>query len=76
MATEHTGEDNAARLRVGVIAGSTRPGRQSRTVAEWVCADPSTSLIRMHPRRIVAPSTHQYRAGWHARDIAVEKAGQ
>jgi hypothetical protein len=76
MATEHSGEDNAARLRVGVIAGSTRPGRQSTSVAEWVCADPSTSLIRMHPRRIAAPDIHQHRPGWHARDIAVEKAGQ
>ena len=44
MATEHSGEDKAARLRVGVIAGSTRPGRQSRTVAGWVCADPIPSL--------------------------------
>lgn len=44
MTTEHSGEDKAARLRVGVIAGSTRPGRQSRTVAEWVCADPIPSL--------------------------------
>jgi NTE family protein len=44
MTTEHSGEEKAARLRVGVIAGSTRPGRQSRTVAEWVCADPIPSL--------------------------------
>ena len=44
MATEHSGEEKAARLRVGVIAGSTRPGRQSRTVAEWACADPIPSL--------------------------------
>ncbi len=44
MATEQSGEDKAARLRVGVIAGSTRPGRQSRTVGEWVCADPISSL--------------------------------
>ncbi len=44
MTTEHGGEEKAARLRVGVIAGSTRPGRQSRTVAEWVCADPVPSL--------------------------------
>ena len=44
MATEQSGEDKAARLRVGIIAGSTRPGRQSRTVAEWVCADPIPSL--------------------------------
>src|ERR1022692_2378773 len=44
MATEQSGEDKAARLRVGVIAGSTRPGRQSKTVAEWVCADPIPSL--------------------------------
>jgi len=44
MATEQSGMDNPARLRVGVIAGSTRPGRQSGTVAEWVCADPIASL--------------------------------
>ena len=46
MATEHSGEEEAARLQVGVIAGSTRPGRQSRTVAEWVCADPIASRPR------------------------------
>ena len=42
MPTEQSGQGNgkAARLRVGVIAGSIRPGRQSKTVAEWVCADP------------------------------------
>jgi uncharacterized protein (TIGR02246 family) len=28
-----------SKLRIGVIAGSTRPGRQARAVAEWVCAD-------------------------------------
>jgi len=39
MATEQSDEDKAARLPVGVIAGSTRPGRQSRTVAEWVWRD-------------------------------------
>jgi NAD(P)H-dependent FMN reductase len=44
MVTKHSGEDKTARLRVGIIAGSTRPGRQSRTVAEWVCADPIPSL--------------------------------
>src|SRR6266704_1550060 len=44
MAIEQSGMDNPARLRVGVIAGSTRPGRQSGTVAEWVCADPIASL--------------------------------
>ena len=44
MTTEHSGEEKAARLRVGVIAGSTRPGRQSGSVAEWVCADPIPSL--------------------------------
>jgi uncharacterized protein (TIGR02246 family) len=41
---EHRETDTAARLRVGVIAGSTRPGRQSKAVAQWVCADPITSL--------------------------------
>lgn len=44
MNTEQSGKETAPRLRVGVIAGSTRPGRQSRTVAEWVCADPIPSL--------------------------------
>ena len=44
MTTEHSSEEKAARLRVGVIAGSTRPGRQSRTIADWVCADPIPSL--------------------------------
>jgi hypothetical protein len=36
----------------------------------------STSLIRIHPRRIAAPNIHQHRPGWRARDIAIEKAGQ
>jgi hypothetical protein len=36
----------------------------------------STSLIGMHPRRVAAPNIRQHRPGWHARDIAVEKAGQ
>ena len=35
---------NRPGLRVGVIAGSTRPVRQARAVAEWVCADPIPSL--------------------------------
>jgi len=44
MATEQGGEDKVARLRVGIIASSARPGRQSKTVAEWVCAHPIPSL--------------------------------
>ena len=36
----------------------------------------STSLIRIHPRRVAAPNVRQRRPGWHARDIAVEEAGQ
>lgn len=44
MTTEQGSKNTAERLRVGVIAGSTRPGRQSKTVAEWVCADPIASL--------------------------------
>jgi len=36
----------------------------------------STRLIGMHPHRIAALNIHQHRPGWHARDIAVEKAGQ
>jgi uncharacterized protein (TIGR02246 family) len=39
-----TGSVTAARLRVGVIAGSTRPGGRSKTIAEWVCEDPIPSL--------------------------------
>ena len=35
---------NQASLRVGVIAGSTRPVRQATTIAQWVCADPIPSL--------------------------------
>jgi hypothetical protein len=30
----------------------------------------------VHPRRIAALNIRQHRPGWHARDIAVEKAGQ
>jgi len=36
----------------------------------------STSLIRTHPRGVAARNIRQHRPGWHARDIAVEKAGQ
>jgi hypothetical protein len=36
----------------------------------------STSLIRIYPRRVAAPNVRQHRPGWHARNIAVEKAGQ
>jgi hypothetical protein len=36
----------------------------------------STSLIGMLPRRVAVPEIRQHRPGWHARDIAVEKAGQ
>ena len=32
------------RLRAAVVAGSTRPNRQARTVAEWVCAEPDPDL--------------------------------
>jgi hypothetical protein len=59
MATEQSGEDKAARLRVGIIAGSTRPGRKSRTVAEWVCADPIPSLdlrLMQHPPGLAWPA--------------------
>jgi hypothetical protein len=35
-----------------------------------------TTLVRIPPRRIVARNIHQHRLGWHARDIAVEEAGQ
>ena len=45
MATEQSDEDKAARLPVGVIAGSTRPGRQSRTVAEWVWRDKPVAFV-------------------------------
>jgi hypothetical protein len=36
----------------------------------------SFTPIRIHPRRIAARNIHPQRLGWHARDIAVEKAGQ
>ena len=36
----------------------------------------TTSLIRVHPRRVAAPNTRQRRPGWHVPDIAVQKAGQ
>ena len=36
----------------------------------------STTLIRMHPHRIAAPSIRQHRPGSHPRHIAAEKAGQ
>lgn len=45
---------------------------RARTPREHV----SSSLIRIHPRRIAARNVRQHRLGWHARDIAVEKAGQ
>ena len=41
---EDSGEDKAARLRVGIIAGSTCPGRQSRTCSVGTGADPIPSL--------------------------------
>ncbi len=34
----------ASLLRVAVVAGSTRPNRQARAVADWVCADPLSDL--------------------------------
>jgi hypothetical protein len=46
MTTEHSGEEKAARLRVGVIAGSTRPGRQSRTVARGLSKRPIRRRIQ------------------------------
>ena len=44
MAEENATEMIPNRLRVGVIAGSTRPGRQSVDVAEWVRNDDTTGL--------------------------------
>ena len=44
MDNEQSVKGNRTGLRVGVIAGSTRPVRQARAVAEWVCADPIPSL--------------------------------
>jgi NAD(P)H-dependent FMN reductase len=44
MDTTQSVTGNRTGLRVGVIAGSTRPVRQARVVAEWVCADPVSSL--------------------------------
>ena len=44
MDNEQSVKGNRPGLRVGVIAGSTRPVRQAKVVAEWVCADPIPSL--------------------------------
>ena len=44
MAAENANELIPNKLGVGVIAGSTRPGRQSVDVAEWVCADDTSDL--------------------------------
>jgi NAD(P)H-dependent FMN reductase len=44
MTEEDANDPTPDRLRVGVIAGSTRPGRQSVAVAEWVCADDTSGL--------------------------------
>lgn len=44
MSNTQSANGNRPGLRVGVIAGSTRPVRQARAVAEWVCADPVPSL--------------------------------
>jgi NAD(P)H-dependent FMN reductase len=44
MDNRQRGNGNRPGLRVGVIAGSTRPVRKARVVAEWVCADPIPSL--------------------------------
>jgi hypothetical protein len=61
MATEQSGEGKVARLRVGIIAGSTRPGRQSRTGRLATVAPDGT--------RLGWP-------GLHAWDMPVEKASQ
>jgi hypothetical protein len=92
MTTERSGEEKAARLRVGVIAGSTRPGRQSRTVAEWVCADPdpvpgpaADRPRRFRPAVALRASTSRVRpvpAAFHAivvpadRDVRRVRPGQ
>ena len=44
MDNKQSVKGNRPGLRVGVIAGSTRPVRQAKVVAEWVCADPIPSL--------------------------------
>lgn len=36
----------------------------------------STRLPRIHLRRIAARNIHARGLGWHAREIAVEEAGQ
>lgn len=49
------------------------PGQRDGSVPADAPRDP---LIRIHPRRVDAPNIRQRRPGGHARDIAVEKAGQ
>ncbi len=44
MDDKQSGKSSRPGLRVGVIAGSTRPVRKAKVVAEWVCADPVPSL--------------------------------
>lgn len=44
MSNMQSANDNRPGLRVGVIAGSTRPVGQAKVIAEWVCADPVPSL--------------------------------
>jgi hypothetical protein len=61
------------------------PGRGTVPCQLTRHATPSRSALDRHgdgqafgiyPRRIAAPDVRQHRPGWHARDIAVEKAGQ
>jgi NAD(P)H-dependent FMN reductase len=44
MDDKQSGNGSRPGLRVGVIAGSTRPVRKATVVAEWICADPIPSL--------------------------------
>ncbi len=44
MAHNETTIHHSSRLRVGVIAGSTRPNRQAAIVAAWVCADDASDV--------------------------------
>ncbi|GAA4510053.1 hypothetical protein GCM10023191_072150 [Actinoallomurus oryzae] len=37
----------AETLRVGVLAGSTRPARRARAVAEWICAGPEPGELAL-----------------------------
>lgn len=56
----------------GNPGSGTVPCQLTRIPREHV----STRLLRIHLRPIAARNIHPRRLGWHAREIAVEEAGQ